>query len=110
MGTVFVHPGNLYLYANDPSTTPGTIRLYKINPDKSLSFVNAFSGMSGVSYDNGCFDRSGRFLFLTKSNATGMIQVIKIADDMTPSPVASLTTGNTLMECVTSIDSYSVWP
>lgn len=106
VGALFIHPNQGYLYAGD--TASGGLRLYRINADKSLTFVNYYTGMGGVSYDNGCFERGGQFLFLTKANATGVIQVVKINADLSPTLASSLTTGGNLGECTTSIDSY--WP
>ncbi|HMW59450.1 MAG TPA: hypothetical protein PKA91_07375, partial [Leptospiraceae bacterium] len=106
VGALFIHPNQGYLYAGD--TASGGLRLYRINGDKSLTFVNYYTGMGGVSYDNGCFERGGQFLFLTKANATGVIQVVKINADLSPTLASSLTTGGNLGECTTSIDSY--WP
>lgn len=105
-GSLLIHPNQSYLYATD--TASGGIRLYRINANRSLTLINYYTGIGGVGYDNGCFERGGRFLFLTKANATGVIQIVKINDDMSPTLVSSLTTGGNLVECTTSIDSY--WP
>lgn len=105
--SVVIHPNDQYLYVLRPGS--GVVGLYRIGADKSLSLI-ADQSAGGASYDNGCLDRGGRFLFLTNVLNPGAIQTQKILPDGTLSFSSSISTGVNLAECATSIESYSVWP
>lgn len=99
---VLIHPNDQYLYVSD-STTPA-IRLYQINADKSLALINTMNGLSGTNFVTGCMDRAGRFLYLARFAGAGEVAAYKINSDFSLTLVSSVFAGNTVRECVTSIE------
>lgn len=105
---ILMHPKGTFLYAFN--TGSGIVRTYRINADKSFTVVTDQTA-GGVSFDHVCMERGGRFLFLTKFAAPGVILTYSIADNGALTPVATLTVSGSsqFMQCTTSIESRIGW-
>ena len=101
-----LHPDGTRLYLSNDNS--GSIQEYGILPSGVLNFARQTTVFpSAQGYFPICIDAGGKYLFISRTAASGFIQMVRIDSDGTLINVGQFNVGDNAQQCVTTTDTLN---